>query len=360
MAGYPQYEADRLDRMKVSGASEDQLSIEVQLRAAANVIPAHVWHASPSGALVFVNSRIADYLGLPKGHPLRSESTSAESGISTFTCYTQRITKRRAELSNCLRTGSAGEVAFRVRNADGGYRWFLSRAEPLRTSDGTLVCWIGINLDIEERKQAEFYLCEVQRIAHTGSWAFSTAGFNYWSSELFQIHGLDPSGKAPTKEEYLSLVHPDDLKFVEHQIQEILTTHRAFDFTKRIVRPDRQIRSVRCVGAPVIENERLKQFVGIAIDVTEHETLSEELRRREVHLAEAQTLSHTGRFGWNVYTNEHFWSDETFRIFEFARSCKITLPMILEQVHPQDRPSVEMALAAAALRGQIVRIPLRH
>src|SRR6266851_6044480 len=74
----------------------------------------------------------------------------------------------------------------------------------------------------------------------------------------------------------------------------------------------------------------------------------EALRRNEHFLAEAQRLSHTGSFGWNVSTDEHFWSDETFRLFEFPRSCKITLPMIVGRVHPQDRPSVKMALRAAA------------
>ena len=81
--------------------------------------------------------------------------------------------------------------------------------------------------------------------------------------------------------------------------------------------------------------------------VTEHELLTLELRRREVYLAEAQRLSHTGSFGWNVSTDEHFWSDETFRIFEFAPSSNVSLQMILECVHPQDIASVNMAIAAA-------------
>ncbi len=57
--------------------------------------------------------------------------------------------------STCLRTGLAGEVSFRVRNAEGKYRWFLSRAEPLRASDGTLLYWIGVNHDIDDAKRAE-------------------------------------------------------------------------------------------------------------------------------------------------------------------------------------------------------------
>jgi formate hydrogenlyase transcriptional activator len=80
---------------------------------------------------------------------------------------------------------------------------------------------------------------------------------------------------------------------------------------------------------------------------TDHEPLTQELRRREACLAEAQSLSHTGSFGWNVSADEHFWSDETFRIFEFDPSTTLSLPTILERVHPQDMASVNMAIAAA-------------
>ncbi len=81
--------------------------------------------------------------------------------------------------------------------------------------------------------------------------------------------------------------------------------------------------------------------------MTEEEQLTQELQRREAYLAEAQRLSHTGSFGWNVSTDEHFWSDETFRIFEFAPSSNVSLKMILDRVHPQDMPSVNMAITAA-------------
>src|SRR5262249_29139150 len=63
---------------------------------------------------------------------------------------------------------------------------------------------------------------------------------------------------------------------------------------------------------------------------------------------EAQRLSHTGSFGWSVSSGEIFWSDETFRIFEFSPLSKRSLPTILGRVHPQDLPSVETALAVAA------------
>jgi PAS domain S-box-containing protein len=136
-----------------------------------------------------------------------------------------------------------------------------------------------------ELQRSEFYLSEGQRLGHTGSWAFNASGFfDHWSQELFQIHGLDPRGKAPTKEEYLALVHPDDREFVEQQIQEMLATHRAFDFTKRIVRPDGQIRSVRCVGVLATQEGTFRRFVGTGMDVTEQEQLIEALRKSEEEL----------------------------------------------------------------------------
>src|SRR5712664_4969546 len=101
-----------------------------------------------------------------------------------------------------------------------------------------------------------------------------------------------------------------------------------------------------------------KWSVGTGIHVTEEEQLTQELHRREAYLAEAQRLSHTGSFGWNVSTDEHFWSDETFRIFEFTHSSNVSLQMILDRVHPQDMPSVNMAIAAAN-RAEGIDIELR-
>jgi PAS domain S-box-containing protein len=104
-------------------------------------------------------------------------------------------------------------------------------------------------------------------------------------------------------------------------------------------------------------NSETSKFLETGTDVKDHEFLTRELRRREAYLAEAQRLSHTGSFGWRVSSGEIFWSDETFRIFEFAPSSKVSMPMILERVHPQDMPSMEMAIAAAT-RGE--GIDLEH
>jgi PAS domain S-box-containing protein len=61
------------------------------------------------------------------------------------------------------------------------------------------------------------------------------------------------------------------------------------------------------------------------------------LRRSEAYLAEAQKLSHTGSFGWDVSSGKICWSPETFRIFEYAPAPKVTIEMVLQRTHPEDR-----------------------
>src|SRR3954468_10110331 len=154
------------DRRKAEEALRESehkrmLGFTAQLQATLNVIPAYAWYAARSGGLTFVNKRTADYLGLPNDHPLRL-------GIDIGTQWDAHIPllhpddreESREAWLTCLRTGEAAEFSQRVRNAQGDYRWFLSRAEPLRASDGTLLQWVGVNLDIEELKRTEQALQE--------------------------------------------------------------------------------------------------------------------------------------------------------------------------------------------------------
>jgi PAS domain S-box-containing protein len=131
--------------------AEEPPRFVAQLQATLNVIPAYTWYAAPSGGLTFVNKRTADYLGLPKDHPLRlGIDIGAQWDAHIQILHPDDQEGSRKAWSTCLRTGEAAEFSQRVRNARGGYRWFLSRAEPIRASDGTLLQWIGVNLDIEE------------------------------------------------------------------------------------------------------------------------------------------------------------------------------------------------------------------
>ena len=72
------------------------------------------------------------------------------------------------------------------------------------------------------------------------------------------------------------------------------------------------------------------------------------LRSSQTYLAEAQRLSRTGSFGWNAHSGEIFWSEESFRIFGYDNTQSVTLDMVLERVHPEDRALVQSTLDRAS------------
>ena len=346
-------------RFDVNGVLYQHSPLEAQLQDTLNLLPAYAWYALPNGALIFVNERSAEYLGLPKDHPIRfGKVTGVEWDSHIPLLHPDDREETRRVWSECLRTGRGGEVSFRVRNAEGGYRWFLSRAEPVWAADGTLLYWIGVNLEIDERKQIEFYLAEGQRLTHTGSWVFNSAGFEYWSSELFQIYGLDPRGKPPTKEEYLALVHPEDREFIEQEIQEMLTTHRAFDFTKRILRPDGRIRSVRCVGVPTTQAGAFQRFMGTGMDVTEQEQLIESVRKRESEQRQIldlvpQLVGVLGPHAERLYANRVTLSYFGVTLDEWRQSDRRS------EVHPDDFNRIKAHIDRSLTTGAAGELEMR-
>jgi signal transduction histidine kinase/FixJ family two-component response regulator len=85
-----------------------------------------------------------------------------------------------------------------------------------------------------------------------------------------------------------------------------------------------------------------------ATDRAERKRAEQSLRRSETYLAEAQRLSGTGSFGWNVSSGEIFWSDESYNIFEHDREVKPTLELALQRTHPGDRDLVQQTIDRAS------------
>jgi len=262
--------------------------LEAQLQATLNMIPAYTWYATPSGGLIFVNERNADYGGLPSEHPLRygtDTSPAWDSHIPFLHPEDQEETRR--VWSECLRTGRAGEVSFRIRNAEGNYRWFLSRAEPLRAKDGTLLYWIGVNFDIEERKQAEVelrrsraYLADAQKLSRTGAVGMEVKAKRiFWSDEAARIYGYAP-GTEPTPELILQRAHPDDVDLVKDALARAAAQDGTdFDYEHRLLMPDGSVKHLHDLAHRVRDEAGNEEVVGVIMDITDRKVAEMELRQ---------------------------------------------------------------------------------
>jgi PAS domain S-box-containing protein len=112
---------------------------EVRYRALADAVPQIVWTTDPDGRTLFYNERWYEYTGMTPG---REEPATTVMHPEDAAAAVERWERARAD-------GVPYEFEYRLRGADGTYRWFLGRAA--QTGDG----WVGTATDIEERKRAE-------------------------------------------------------------------------------------------------------------------------------------------------------------------------------------------------------------
>ncbi len=120
---------------------------ERKLREAIETIPAMAWIAGPDGAVQFVNRRWVEYTGLSQ-----LGKTEEVGKIAIHPEDLDRIVRR---MGASFASGEPFEEEMRFRRTDGEYRWFLSRAVPLRDKRGKVVKWYGAATDIQDRKRAE-------------------------------------------------------------------------------------------------------------------------------------------------------------------------------------------------------------
>jgi len=275
----------------VDSIAQKHPPLGAELQFALNLIPAPTWYAVPSGALTFLNERGSDYLGLPKDHPLRI-------GIDTGAAWDSHIPllhpddheETRRVWSTCLRTGCAGQVSFRVRNAEGGYRWFLSRAEPVRTSDGTLLYWIGVDLDIEEWKHAELEReREFQQIldltpqhlgvlGHDGSPLYANrVALDYFGVNIDQWRA----------ESRIDLVHPDDREHFLGERKTRFLEGAAHGFEARMLRHDGRYRWFLFRLNPLKDDRgQVTRWYGTATDIEDRKQGEDRLQHENAALRE--------------------------------------------------------------------------
>jgi PAS domain S-box-containing protein len=146
---------------------------ERKLRDVIETIPTFAWTALPDGSVDFVNRHWQEYTGL-------SNERTAGSGWQEA-AHSEDLVRNVEKWRAALATGEAFEDELRYRRAaDGQYRWFLSRAVPLRDHRGKILKWYGTSTDIEDRKRAEHEreqlradLAHVNRVSMMGELAAS-------------------------------------------------------------------------------------------------------------------------------------------------------------------------------------------
>jgi len=323
-------------------AEQDLRASEHNLNLIISTIPSLAWSARPDGTADFFNQHYLDFVGL--------SAEQAKDWGWTIALHPDDLNGLASSWQFIMASGKPGEAEARLRRFDGEYRWFLFRANPLRDKNENIVKWYGINTDIEDRKRAENKLRrserdlhEAQRISLTGSWKHDvSAGTVTVSPEAYRIFGVKPDEDTSHPEFWLSRNHPDDQNRVRELFERSENEKIDYEADYRIVLPDGAIKHLHAVGHPVLnESGALVEFLGTVVDISERVQVEKALRRSEGYLAEAQRLTHTGSWAWNVRTGTLFWSQEIFRIYDFEPQNGLTWPQFLERVHPEDRPQIK-------------------
>src|SRR5579863_9997124 len=266
-----------------------------------------------------------------------------------------------------IRSGRHLKYEHRIVRPDGEVRFLQVLGTVKRDASGRAYELFGTCQDITDRKLAEqtlrrnqFYLSEGERLAHMGSWASKDLGIRwtdgldiYWSDEVYKIFGFDPKNGTPQLPQFLAAIHPQDRASLTEAMKKMHEQHCGCDVTNRIVRPDGEIRYVRCVGVPVVEDGVFQGFNGTTMDVTEHELLTQELRRQQAYLTEAQSLTHSGSWACNLVTREIFHSsDENARLYGFDPSQgPIPFDSYYSTIFPEDEPALSAKLESAISSG---------
>src|SRR5882724_3441585 len=337
-----------------------------QLKATFDLIPVHVWYTNPAGGLTFVNKRSAEYRGLSNDHPLRlGTETEAPWDAHLSVLHPDDHDDARKVWATCLKTGQAGEVTFRVRNANGGYRWFLSRAEPFRADDGTLLGWIGISHDIEDRKKAEAelrrskaYLADAQKLSRTGSVGLEVNTKRiFWSEEAARIYGYPPETE-PTPDLILQRSHPDDVGLVKSALERAMQGGDHFDYEHRLVLPDGSIKHLHDLAHRVRDEAGNYEIVGAIVDITERKRAEEKIRAQETELRQMldlapQIIGVLGSQRERLYANRQALTYYDVTLDEWRQRD------YRSEVHPDDVDAVKAHTDRSSLNGAANELEMR-
>ena len=215
-------------------------------------IPALVWRAGPEGNIEYVNKRVLDYLGARLGEVIGwGWMEKVHPDDVAF--------KVRTWLEN-LESGKPHDAACRFRGADGRYRWFAVRAEPVRATDGAVISWYGVLIDIDDQRKAEDALREseykLRQIIETVPsllWSLGPAGeqtqLNQRALDYIGVRYEDLLHLGWTK-----FLHPDDLPETANAFNHAIQTGTSYQAVHRLRRADGEYRWHHARGSLYVIN----------------------------------------------------------------------------------------------------------
>jgi PAS domain S-box-containing protein len=342
--------------------AEDALrESERESRLIVDSIPGFVAVFTPGGEVEFVNRPILEYFG-----KTLEELKHWGTGGMTHPEDLPRV----AELfTHSIVSGDPFEFEVRARRFDGVYRWFQSRGFPLRDTNGQIVRWYNLLIDIDERKRAEQELrrSEARKTAildsalecivtidHEGCITeFNPAAertFGYRQDEVLGRQLADviipPALRARHRQGFARYLATGEARVLGRRIEMTAVRADGSEFPTELA-----ITRIPLDGPP--------SFTGYMRDITERKRSEEELRRSEAFLAEGQQLSRVGSFSWRVATDEITWSEQLYRIFEIDRDVRVTFEVIGTRVHPEDLSGFTEQIERSRRDGSDVQLEIR-
>jgi PAS domain S-box-containing protein len=324
-------------RERLQAAFDEIKKSEDRLRLVIDTIPTLVWRSGPDGRPEFFNQPALDYTGLSLGSALEGWARIVHPDDLA------NLSGMWDEIRNC---GARGETEGRLRRFDGKYRWFLFRVEPLRDEAGKIGEWYGSATDIDDRKrsenalrQNEAYLAQAQRVSGSGSFGWHVAtGENTWSAETYKIFGYR-EGTSVNVDMVIARVHPEDRAAVQRAIDRCSIDGNDYDQEYRLLMPNGAMKYVHAVARSAKGDAGNLEYIGAVTDVTVAKETERKLRRSEAYLAEAQRLSHTSSWAWDVRLQEFIYrSPEVYHLFGFDPEGDALSPQSFqERILPEDR-----------------------
>ncbi len=328
---------------------------EERFRTVADSAPVMIWIAGLDKLCNFFNKPWLEFTGRTMDQELGSGWAASVHPEDLDRCLATYVSSFDARRSF--------RMEYRLRHADGEYRWVLDNGAPLYR-EGNFAGYIGSCIDVTEQKRVEeqlrssqTQLMDSQRLAKVGSWEMDMATRqSRWSDEWYRIFGL-PRDARPEFQTFLNCVHPKDREIHRDAEKRSQSSDEPFVVEYRIIRPDGEMRFIRSIVESIKDKDgAVTRLVGASQDVTEQVAATALLRESEARLKSAERMTNVGSWTLDIEANRLTWSEEIFRIMGQPQELQPGYEESLQMIAPGDRKRVERWLrdSLAEKKGKLI------